>query len=174
LGDNYPAYNISWNDITDVSTGFLKKINDKNLQSDGTFRLPTEAEWEYACRAGTTTAYYWGSVFNGDYCWEYANSGGKLQPIGSVPGVTKSVNVANTYGLYDMSGNIAEWCSDWYGAYSAGSATDPTGPASGSTRIIRGNSFLNGGDYSKSGSRESISPSTRSTSAGFRLVLSAK
>lgn len=94
------------------------------------YRLPTEAEYEYAYRAGSKSEYYWGDTVDGDYCWYFANTQGTMQPVaGKLP---------NSIGLYDMAGELWEWCSDWYGAYQAGNQVDPAGPASGTYRVARG------------------------------------
>jgi formylglycine-generating enzyme len=96
------------------------------------YRLPTEAEWEYAYRAGTTTMYYWGDTVDGNYCWYFANCEGTMHPVAQ--------KLPNAFGLYDMAGILWEWCNDWYAAYDAGAhaQTDPTGPLSGTYRVARG------------------------------------
>lgn len=86
------------------------------------YRLPTEAEWEYACRSGTTTEFYWGENLNGDYLWYSSNSNGKCHYVGT--------KLPNNFGLYDMRGNLFEWCNDWHGFYSSAPQIDPTGPSS--------------------------------------------
>jgi formylglycine-generating enzyme required for sulfatase activity len=94
------------------------------------YRLPTEAEYEYAYRAGSKSEYYWGDTVDGDYCWYFANSRGTMQPVaGKLP---------NSSGLYDMAGELWEWCNDWYGEYQPGDQFDPAGPASGTYRVARG------------------------------------
>jgi formylglycine-generating enzyme required for sulfatase activity len=105
-----------------------------NFDATG-YRLPTEAEWEYACRAGTTTAYFFGDDESKlkAYAWYQDNSGGRPRPVGQKP--------ANPWGLYDMHGNVWEWCSDWYGAYQEGSVTNPQGPSRGSVHVFRGGSM---------------------------------
>ena len=118
-GENLPVETVSWEDAQE----FIKKLNAKG---EGIYRLPTEAEWEYAARGGTTGAYY-GNV--NDIGWFTDNSGGKTHPVGQ--------KQANGFGLYDTSGNVWEWCSDWYGEYPSGSLTDPTGATSGSIRVNR-------------------------------------
>jgi formylglycine-generating enzyme required for sulfatase activity len=94
------------------------------------YRLPTEAEYEYAYRAGSTADYYWGDTVDGSYCWYYANSQGTMHPVAQ--------KLPNAFGLYDMAGELWEWCNDWYAVYQPGSETDPVGPASGMYRVARG------------------------------------
>jgi formylglycine-generating enzyme len=110
-----------------------------NFTKNG-YRLPTEAQWEYACRAGSTEEYWWGSDTNGmgARAWSYNNSdsGSTIHPVGA--------KLANAYGLYDMTGNVWQWCNDWFGNYKAGAATDPTGPATGMYHVLRGGSFVTG------------------------------
>ncbi|HPZ09954.1 MAG TPA: SUMF1/EgtB/PvdO family nonheme iron enzyme [Candidatus Eremiobacteraeota bacterium] len=122
-GDNLPVVNVSWNDAVAYCKWLSKKTGEN-------YRLPTEAEWEYACRAGTTTEYYWGDEMKDYYCWYYANSGEEVHPVGQ--------KKPNAFGLYDMSGNVWEWCSDWYGNYPSVEAVNPTGLKSGSCSVLRG------------------------------------
>jgi len=114
--------------------GFYRKLSQREGVN---YRLPTEAEWEYACRAGAKTIFYWGNDFDGSYAWYYENSGIQTQPVGE--------KRPNALGLYDMSGNVWEWCQDWYGEYYYGSSPlrDPQGPSSGAYRVVRGGSWLN-------------------------------
>ena len=111
---------------------FCRKLSEKEGLE---YRLPTEAEWEYACRAGTTTVYSFGDDVSelARYGWFSSNSGRTTHPVGG--------KRPNAWGLYDMHGNVFEWCQDWYGDYPSGSVTDPTGPASGDSRVLRGGSF---------------------------------
>jgi formylglycine-generating enzyme len=130
------------------------------------YRLPTDAEYEYACRGGTTTNYWWGADTTGlgARTWWYGNSSG-----------TKHVatKLANGYGLYDMTGNVWEWCNDWYGSYGSGSATDPTGPSTGTVRVIRGGSWfaLDHIEYFHSAYRGTYASNGRLNHLGFRCVL---
>jgi len=161
-----PAYNTSWSDISD-SGGFLGTLNQKNL---GKFRLPTEAEWEYACRGGTTTDRYWGSANINDYCWYSGNSTNfvadvkiRYEPVGK--------KLPNSFGLYDMNGNVEEWCSDWYGDYSSAAATDPAGPATGTTHVVRGGDWYSGVEKCSSTFRNNDYPAESYTFRGFRVVM---
>ena len=123
-GARRPVEYVSWDDCQD----FIRKLNEL---TGANFRLPTEAEWEFAARGGNNSRgyKYSGSNSIGDVAWYDGNSGGETHPVGG-----KS---ANELGLYDMSGNVWEWCSDWYGAYSSSSQTNPEGPGSGSYRVVR-------------------------------------
>ncbi len=124
-GSNYPMYYISWEDCQ----MFINKLNHMTGKQ---YRLPTEAEWEYAARGGNKGGgyKYAGSNTLGDVAWYKSNSGSTTHPVGQ-----KS---PNELGLYDMSGNVLEWCQDWYGDYGSGSQTNPTGPSTGSRRVRRG------------------------------------
>lgn len=142
-----------------------------NIKANG-YRLPTEAEWEYACRAGSTTDYYWGENMNlesytclsiDDYCWFNGNSGDMYHPVGQ--------KKPNKFGLFDISGNVWEWCSDWYGDYSPGYVKDPVGPVMGSYRVERSCVFSHGARYCRSAYRH-FSSSNCGGVVGFRLVRS--
>ncbi|MGN0212899.1 MAG: formylglycine-generating enzyme family protein [Muribaculaceae bacterium] len=162
LGDNYPAYYISWNDCQE----FITKLN----QLTGlTFRLPTEAEWEYAARGGnkaTTQTLYSGSNTIGDVAWYRDNSSSSTHIVAG--------KKANALGLYDMSGNVWELCNDWYDSYSSGAQTDPTGPSSGSHRVLRGGSWFSSATYCRVANRSSNSVTGRNYNSGMRLALTAK
>ena len=157
-GDDRPVESVSWNDVQD----FITKLNQKN---DGyTYRLPTEAEWEYSARAGSTTAYSYGDGEGslGEYAWFYGNSGSETHAV-----ATKK---PNSWGLYDMHGNVWEWTSDWYGSLSTSSVTDPTGASSGSYRVIRGGGWSSYAQYLRSAYRNYWEPGNRINNVGFRLV----
>lgn len=159
VGDYYPAYYVSYDDIVDIFLPRLNKITGK------TFRLPTEAEWEFAARGGKQSRgfKYSGSDNIGVVAWYTGNSGGKTHQVG-----TKQ---PNELGIYDMSGNVFEWCSDWYGSYSSSAQTNPTGPSSGSYRVLRGGSWNSYAGYCRVSSRSYDYPSSRYDSRGFRVVL---
>ncbi|NUO02952.1 MAG: formylglycine-generating enzyme family protein, partial [Saprospiraceae bacterium] len=154
-----------------------KKINAKLPSGQKPYRLPTEAEWEYAARGGGKAVLFGNGKniidpkeinFNGsaDYKKSYSVAGEyrqKTVPVGSL-------NSPNALGLHDMSGNVWEWCSDWYGAYPAGSQTNPTGPASGSYRVFRGGSWYVYPRYCRVAYRFGGTPDYRYSSVGFRLA----
>jgi len=130
-------------------------------------RLPTEAEWEYACRAGTTTDFYYGDdagVF-GNYAWYLDNAAASTHAVGQ--------KLPNAWGLYDMLGNVWEWCGDWYGPFTGAPVTDPTGPATGTERILRGGAFHSPAAYSRCSARGFITPDSRWNSFGLRMAMDA-
>jgi len=174
--DEHPVVNVSWND----AVAFCKWLSGKEGK---TYQLPSEAEWEYACRAGTTTRFYSGDdpetlakVGNvadaaakakfPDWTWTIKASDGYVftSPVGSFQ--------ANTYGLYDMHGNAWQWCADWYGAeyYAASPADDPAGPDSGNDRVLRGGSWGGRLHCSRSAGRNWLTPDFRVGDAGFRVA----
>ncbi|TES88542.1 MAG: formylglycine-generating enzyme family protein, partial [Desulfobacteraceae bacterium] len=157
-GDNCPMEMVSFED----AQAFIRKINQ--LEGTNKYRLPTEAEWEYACRAGSKMRFCFGNNDNGlsDYAWYYKN----------VDNVTHSVATKrpNAWGLYDMHGNVWEWCQDWYGKYPRRSVTDAIGPSSGSNRVNRGGSFTSDARYCRSAERLRYYPGYRSNNLGFRLA----
>ena len=157
-GDNLPVEDVSWNDALE----FIRKLNQKTGQN---FRLPTEAEWEYAARGGNKSRGYKYSGSNniGDVAWCAEYSGSKTHPVG-----TKS---PNELGIYDMSGNVWEWCQDWYESYSSGSQTNPTGPSTGSHRVLRGGSWNGTAWICRVSDRDGNNPGDRDFNFGFRLVL---
>ena len=155
--DQLPVEYVSWNDCQE----FIKKLNQLTGQN---FRLPTEAEWEFAARGGNASKIYKyaGSNNIDEVAWYYGYFSSKTHPVG-----TKS---PNELGLYDMSGNVWEWCQDWYGSYSSNSQTNPTGPSSGSYRVLRGGSWLDNAGYCRVSYRSSSNSSDRYIDGGFRLA----
>jgi sulfatase modifying factor 1 len=161
-GADRPVEQVSWNDAVE----FCKKLTEMEKKAGRvpqgmSYQLPTEAQWEYACRAGTTTRYSWGdsiSSKNASYD-RYLHE--ETTPVGKYP--------ANPWGFHDIHGNVWEWCSDWYGGYPSGSVTNPIGQASGWYRVKRGGSWIHDGAYLRSANREDNSPSRRIIYIGFRV-----
>lgn len=155
-GDDLPVENVSWNDIKE----FIQELNQK---TDQRYRLPTEAEWEYACRAGTTDDRY-GEV--DEIAWYDKNSDEETHPVGE--------KEANAWDLYDMLGNVWEWCADWYYEdyyyYKNGPTRNPEGPDRGSDRVYRGGSWSNGARYVRAAYRDYRWPSFVGAGLGFRLA----
>lgn len=156
-GSDLPVEQVSWNDCQT----FLTKLNQLTGK---TFRLPTEAEWEYAARGGNKSQgyKYSGSNTIGNVAWYYDNGGSKTHAVG-----TKQ---ANELGIYDMSGNVWEWCSDWYDSYGSSSQTNPTGAASGSYRVLRGGSWSSYARGCRVAYRNYGNPGFRGNNYGLRLV----
>ena len=155
-GPNLPVTSVSWDDCQT----FIKKLNEK---TKGSYRLPTEAEWEFSCRAGTTIAYSFGSSIKKNDANFGDGMAGFIKPVGSYK--------ANPYGLYDMHGNVYEWCEDWFASYAAGIVTNPKGPAAAELRVLRGGSFGSNDENSlRCANRFFSAPSNRFTGVGFRLV----
>ena len=155
----HPVIYVSWNDATEYCNWLSKKFNAMCC-------LPNEAEWEYACRAGSTTKYCFGNSEEelGEYAWYEKNSGGTTYPVGK--------KKPNAFGFFDMHGNVWEWCSDWYEEryYSSLSSVDPTGPSEGSRRVIRGGSWYNYARFCRSAYRLGCYPSYANFFIGFRVV----
>jgi len=175
-GDNLPVENVSWFDAVEYCNKRSQQegltpaytINGTNVtwnRNANGYRLPTEAEWEYTCRAGTTTAYNTGASITDNTGWYSANSGDTTHPVGQKP--------ANAWGLYDMHGNVWKWCWDWFGNYASGAQTDPVGASSGSDRVRRGGSWGNTAQYARSAYRNYNSPAFWSGYLGFRVALNA-
>ncbi|MGD0089135.1 MAG: formylglycine-generating enzyme family protein [Planctomycetota bacterium] len=173
-----PVETVSWDDAQE----FCRKLNERTadvapvaMAAGGTptaqkwlASLPTEAQWEYACRAGTTTRFYSGdadSALDG-VAWHGSNAGQMTHPAGQ--------KQANAWGLYDMHGNVQQWCADWYGEYPDGAATDPAGPATGNMRVLRGGSWNDCPLVCRSAYRCRDDPGGRSSFYGFRVVLAAR
>ena len=165
-GDDCPVERVSWNDVQD----FISALN--TMEGTTKYRLPTEAEWEYACRAGTTTPFSFGNCLS----TSQANYDGNYPYTGCSSGTYRETPIAvgilgtNAWGLYDMHGNVWEWCSDWYGSYSSSAVTDPTGPSSGANRVLRGGSWSYGAMGCRSAIRRDYDPDYRDWQFGFRLA----
>ena len=170
--DNCPVEKVSWNDVQ----GFIAKLNAELKKAKSNiklkYRLPTEAEWEYAARGGhkATFTKYAGSNTPGNVAWYKSNSNRKkhfifhkAHPVGQ--------KAPNELGLYDMSGNVPERCLDWYGYYSRGAKTDPKGPSTGRYRVLRGGSWGGSARFCRVSSRDHINPGLRNLNLGFRLCL---
>ena len=154
---NLPVEQVWWTDVDE----FVRRLNAK--EGGAKYRLPTEAEWEYAARAGSTTAYSFGNdpAQLKEYAWYKDNSAEKTHAVGQ--------RKPNAWGLYDMHGNVMEWVQDWYGPYSANAVTDPPGAASGTHRMRRGGAWNNTAAVCRSANRYSV-PGFRDDFLGFRLV----
>ncbi len=167
-GDDCPVEQVSWDDVQ----SFILKLN--KMEGGDKYRLPTEAEWEYACRAGSETPFSTGyclstdqANYNGHYPMPYCTKGMYVKMT------TPAANFQpNAWGLYDMHGNVWEWCQDWAGSDTRDSVTDPKGKETGQTRIIRGGSWYNYDKSCRSASRESHIPEARNFNLGARLVKS--
>ncbi|MFA7003964.1 MAG: formylglycine-generating enzyme family protein [Verrucomicrobiia bacterium] len=170
-GARNPVENVNWSD----AVAFATKLNGMGILPAGAAcRLPTEAEWEYACRAGSTTRFYNGNgeVELARIAWYGAsrvllyggNAGKNPHTVGE--------KEPNKFGIYDMIGNVWEWCSDWYGPYHGGGAVDPTGPATGSKRVRRGGAFPNAQGFLGSAPRGASAPLDKVSAFGFRVVCS--
>ncbi len=166
-----PVTRVSWFDCAE----FIKKLNERG---EGVYRLPTEAEWEYACRAGSGSPFSWGTEIDctramfanhtqkEDECTKVSQSKG-MQVDG--PALVKSYP-PNAWGLYDMHGNVWEWCQDWFGEYPQSQVTDPTGPESGSLKVRRGGSWFSAGHRLRCANRAYAHPASRFRNTGLRLV----
>lgn len=157
-GDNLPVENVTWYDCQEF-VGILNKITGEN------FCLPTEAQWEFAARGGNYSKGYKYSGSNDidAVAWYKASSGGKTRVVG--------ITQANELGIYDMSGNVNEWCNDWYGPYSSVAITDPAGPSSGSNRVNRGGCWGNNASYCRCTIRFGYRPTSTGDALGLRLAL---
>lgn len=162
---NYPVEQVSWEE----SSEFCELLSEypEERKAGRTYRLPTEAEWEYACRAGSKTAYCFGDSPKSlsDYAWFDRSSNGQTHPVGE--------KKPNAWGLYDMHGNVWEWCSDMYGAYPREAVTDPKGVDEGATHVNRGGGWCEESILCRSTTRRWSYSSYRGTSYGFRVALSS-
>jgi formylglycine-generating enzyme len=166
---NLPVENVSWDDCQE----FIKKLREQDKKP---YRLPNEAEWEYACRAGTTTPFSFGETistdqanYNGNYFYGNGKKGvvrGKTTPVGNFP--------ANTFGLHDMHGNLLQWCQDWYGDYPQKDVVDPQGPEKGKYRVLRGSSWDNDPRYCRSAFRGKNVSHYQNILFGFRVCFSVE
>lgn len=165
---NLPVEHVSWSDCRE----FCKKLRGKDNKP---YRLPTEAEWEYACRAGTTTPYHFGATlaseqanYNGTFVYGNGKPGvnrAKTTPVGSFP--------ANAWGLHDTHGNVWQWCSDWHGGYARNDQIDPQGPKTGTNRVQRGGSWGSHPIFCRAANRNFSDPDQRTEFVGFRVCFSA-
>lgn len=165
-GSQKPVEQVSWNDCQD----FIRRLNSLTGEN---FRLPTEAEWEYAARGGNKSRgyKYAGSNNIDNVVWYWDNIPSQSSGSAGYGTPVVATKSPNELGLYDMSGNVYEWCQDWYGSYSSGSQTNPTGPASGSSRVYRGGNWLNFARYCRVSYRDYGDPAYRSSIMGLRLAL---
>jgi formylglycine-generating enzyme required for sulfatase activity len=154
-----PVEQVSWASAVD----FCNKLSEADNAPPGTYRLPTEAEWEYAARAGSTAVLY-GSIYSN--AWYSSNSGGRTHPV--------KQTTPNAWNLYDMLGNVWEWTQDWFGDYAAESATDPTGPVTGSERVNRGGAWDSGASLVRTSSRYRGVPYGYYSGLGFRPLRSLR
>jgi formylglycine-generating enzyme required for sulfatase activity len=180
LGDNYPAYYVSWNDIQNFMTSLNAHIESTG-QGPAVVRLPTEAEWEYCCRGGTTTRFSFGNGLGAqedcsaeaervNNMWYCGNNGDFNAPTYGSKSVGQKF--ANSFGLHDMHGNVWEWCQDLYGTYPTSPPTqvNPTGASTGSTRVLRGGYWSIGARHCRSARRYGVAPTARTSEFGFRVL----
>jgi formylglycine-generating enzyme required for sulfatase activity len=168
-GDNLPVERINRRDALSFCEQLTELAHfEKGLPQRFFFTLPTEAQWEYACRAGTDTMFYYGTDEDysqlSEYAWYARNSNSRTHPVG--------YKLPNKWGLYDMYGNVWEWCRDWYSdSYAGGSIIDPLGPKNGTDRVVRGGSWSNIETLFRSALRSWDSPDISSDEIGFRVVM---
>ena len=168
-GDDHPVVQVSWNDATE----FCKWLSKKEGR---TYRLPTEAEWEFACRAGTTTVYSLGNTI----FVNQANYDGNTRYRGGKTGVNRARTTPvgsfapNAWGLYDMHGNVWEWCADWLAPFGRGDVTDPVGPDKGLAKVMKGGSWYDEARHCRCAERGGLAPANRSFDIGFRVALDPK
>ena len=165
---NLPVDQVSWQDATNYCALLTQQeAAAGRIPAGSHYRLPTEAEWEYAARATTSTRFFYGDDLDytelANYAWYGDNSDDQTQPVGQKP--------ANAWGLNDVSGNVWEWCQDWYGPYPGGAQTDPQGPADGSYRVLRGGSWASNEILCRSACRIADFPTSIFYEYGFRVVL---
>ncbi len=160
-GAQNPVETVSW----DECRSCVEKLRGKVKLRGWVPALPTEAQWEYACRAGSTTDYCFGNDGAGltGYAWHGEDLRGTTHPVGG--------KRPNAWGLHDMHGNVWEWCADWFGDYAADPVTDPKGPASGDRRVYHGGSWCDAAWFCRSAHRSAMGPAGRSPNRGLRLAL---
>jgi formylglycine-generating enzyme required for sulfatase activity len=163
-----PVDSVDWYDTVDFCSQFTQQeLAAGRIPNNSAYRLATEAEWEYACRALTSTRFSYGDDIGytnlTNYGWFYDNSGEMTQPVG--------LKLPNPWGLYDMQGNLEEWCLDWYGPYLGGISTDPQGPATGSLKVLRGGFWNDEGPNLRAAFRNNHDPEAMHYHIGIRLVL---
>lgn len=165
-GGSCPVEQVSWNDVQE----FIAKLN--KMENTKKYRLPTEAEWEYACRAGTTTPFSTGGCIGADQ----ANFNGKYPykgcPLGEFRGATVATGsfAPNPWGLFDMHGNVFEWCQDWKGPYAGKNTKNPEGPSKGTERVIRGGAWNSQAFQLRTAARAGCAPTSYSNYIGFRVI----
>jgi formylglycine-generating enzyme required for sulfatase activity len=161
-GESNPVETVSWNAATEFATRL--SALPPEAKSGNVYRLPTEAEWEYACRAGSTSEFGYGDdpAELEKYGWINTNSKRTTHPVGE--------KLPNAWGMHDMHGNVAEWCLDWYGDYPSSSETDPQGPESGESRVLRGGSWFYDPTRARCAFRNAFRPDVTYVGLGFRLV----
>ncbi len=163
-GAKNPVETVSWDD----AVTFCKKLSElpEETEAGREYRLPMEAEWEYACRAGSKIRYRFGDspILREETAWFGENSERKTHPVGE--------KKANRWGLYDMHGNVYEWCQDWYAPYPSGTTTNNQWPSGSSGRVIRGGSWAGGATFCRAAMRSAIDPSRRTSANGFRVAIS--
>ena len=180
---NWPVEQVSWNDATNYCVKLTQQERTAGrIFTNWVYRLPTEAEWEYACRAGTTNAFYYGTnltsgMANFDGKYEYiSRTGTVFNASGTLldrPTIVGSYQ-PNGRGLYDMAGNVWEWCQDWHAGYTTNNVIDPQGPGTGTQRVFRGGSLNATGVSCRSANRNKTDPSTVVNTIGFRVVLASQ
>jgi len=163
VGPAHPMYYVSWDEAVD----FCRRVNALEsergrIPAGYGFWLPTEAQWEFACRAGSTGPHAAGGTLD-EQAWYEPNAGGTTHPVGT--------KVSNAWGLHDMQGNVSEWCADHYGDYPSGTVIDPLGPESGANRVERGGHWANPESLCRAARRNGVPGNRRYSSLGFRLAL---
>jgi formylglycine-generating enzyme required for sulfatase activity len=161
-----PVEKVSYFDATAYCSALTQRERQAGrLPQDYEYRLPSEAEWEYACRAGTTSQFSFGDAAAeaGPFAWTWENSGGSPHPVGQ--------KQPNPWGLHDMHGNVWEWCLDWFGDYPAMNTTNPSGPVQGKFKVFRGGGWNNEAPFARSANRFMMAPATGIHFVGFRIVL---